>query len=200
MALSKIDIENMVTGEVNVANGGTGLSSGTSGQFLKFTGSTTLASAASSGTVKQIITGEHNTEVVSNSQSLTDTGLSATITLSSTSSKVLVLVNQRLDMYGGANIDDLRFSWRIRRDVSGGSNTYIRDSGTANDQGVYTEGEANDNIFRGFMTQSVIDSPSSTAALTYKTFMIESNSSAAITANYTHGSANPRSTIILMEF
>ena len=49
MALSKIDIENMVTGEVNVANGGTGLSSGTSGQFLKFTGSTTLASAASGG-------------------------------------------------------------------------------------------------------------------------------------------------------
>jgi len=46
MALSKIDIENMITGEVNVANGGTGLSSGTSGQFLKFTGSTTLASNA----------------------------------------------------------------------------------------------------------------------------------------------------------
>ena len=46
MALSKIDIENMVTGEVNVANGGTGLSSGTNGQFLKFTGGTTLASAA----------------------------------------------------------------------------------------------------------------------------------------------------------
>jgi hypothetical protein len=46
MALSKIDIENMITGEVNVANGGTGLSSGTSGQFLKFTGSTTLASTA----------------------------------------------------------------------------------------------------------------------------------------------------------
>ena len=200
MALSKIDIENMVTGEVNVANGGTGLSSGTSGQFLKFTGSTTLASAAESGTIKQIITAEDSTETSSNSQSLTDTGLSATITLSSTSSKCLVLVNQRIDLYGGANIDDLRFSWRIRRDVSGGSNTYIRDSGTANDQGVYTEGEANDNIFRGFMTQSVIDSPSSTAALTYKTFMIESNSSAAITANYTHGSANPRSTIILMEF
>ena len=200
MALSKIDIENMVTGEVNVANGGTGLSSGTSGQFLKFTGSTTLASAATSGTVKQIITGEHNTEVVSNSQSLTDTGLEATITLSSTSSKVLVLVNQRVDLYGGSNIADLRFSWRIRRDVSGGSNTYIRDSGTANDQGIYTEAEANDNIFRGFFTQSVIDSPSSTAALTYKTFMIESNSSASITANYTYGGANPRSTIILMEF
>ena len=46
MALSKIDVANMLTGATPVANGGTGLTSGTSGQFLKFTGSTTLASAA----------------------------------------------------------------------------------------------------------------------------------------------------------
>jgi len=46
MALSKIDVANMVTGSTPVANGGTGLTSGTSGQFLKFTGSTTLASNA----------------------------------------------------------------------------------------------------------------------------------------------------------
>jgi hypothetical protein len=46
MALSKIDVANMVTGAVPVANGGTALTSGTSGQFLKFTGSTTLASAS----------------------------------------------------------------------------------------------------------------------------------------------------------
>ena len=57
MALSKIDVANMLTGEVpnanvatvGVAKGGTGLTSGTSGQFLKFTGSTTLASAAGAG-------------------------------------------------------------------------------------------------------------------------------------------------------
>jgi len=36
----------MVTGATPVANGGTGLTSGTTNQFLKFTGSTTLASAA----------------------------------------------------------------------------------------------------------------------------------------------------------
>ena len=200
IALSKIDIENMITGEVNVANGGTGLSCGTSGQFLKFTGSTTLASAAESGTIKQIITAEDSTETSSNSQSLTDTGLSATITLSSTSSKCLVLVNQRIDLYGGANIDDLRFSWRIRRDVSGGSNTYIRDSGVTYDQGVHTEGHGSDNIYRGFMTQSVIDSPSSTAALTYKTFMVEHGSDTLITSDYVYGGANSRSTMILMEF
>ena len=49
MALSKIDVANMLTGATPVANGGTGLASGTSGQFLKFTGSTTLASAAGGG-------------------------------------------------------------------------------------------------------------------------------------------------------
>jgi hypothetical protein len=50
-----MDVANMLTGEVpnanvatvGVAKGGTGLTSGTSGQFLKFTGSTTLASASS---------------------------------------------------------------------------------------------------------------------------------------------------------
>ena len=46
MALSKIDVANMLTGATPVANGGTGIASGTSGQFLKFTGSTTVASAA----------------------------------------------------------------------------------------------------------------------------------------------------------
>jgi len=46
MALSKIDVANMLTGATPVANGGTGLASGTSGQFLKFTGSTTVASSA----------------------------------------------------------------------------------------------------------------------------------------------------------
>ena len=62
MALSKIDIENMITGEVNVANGGTGLSSGTTNQFLKFTGSTTVASSAvdTGSIVKTAMTGNIN--------------------------------------------------------------------------------------------------------------------------------------------
>jgi len=46
MALSKIDMSKMVTGTLPVASGGTGLTSGTSGQFLKFTGTTTVGSAA----------------------------------------------------------------------------------------------------------------------------------------------------------
>ena len=46
MALSKIDVSKMITGTIGVANGGTGLTAGTADQYLKFTGTTTLASAA----------------------------------------------------------------------------------------------------------------------------------------------------------
>ena len=46
MALSKIDMSKMVTGTLPVSSGGTGLTSGTTDQYLKFTGSTTVASAA----------------------------------------------------------------------------------------------------------------------------------------------------------
>jgi hypothetical protein len=46
MAFATIDVTKGITGTIPVANGGTGLTSGTSGQFLKFTGTTTVGSAA----------------------------------------------------------------------------------------------------------------------------------------------------------
>ena len=46
MALTRLGGANAITGVIPVANGGTGLASGTTDQFLKFTGTTTLASAA----------------------------------------------------------------------------------------------------------------------------------------------------------
>ena len=61
MALSKIDVANMVTGATPVANGGTGLTSGTTNQFLKFTGSTTLASATdNAGKISQVVSATTN--------------------------------------------------------------------------------------------------------------------------------------------
>mgnify|MGYP003152946499 FL=1 len=44
-----INLASNTTGTLGVANGGTGLTSGTTDQFLKFTGSTTLASATGGG-------------------------------------------------------------------------------------------------------------------------------------------------------
>ena len=55
MALTRLGLNQSInlatntTGTLGVANGGTGLASGTADQFLKFTGSTTLASAAAGG-------------------------------------------------------------------------------------------------------------------------------------------------------
>ena len=199
MALSKIDVANMLTGATPVANGGTGLSSGTTNQFLKFTGSTTLASAAdNAGIFKQITTGEHSTQVVSNSQGLTNTGLSGTITPSSSSSKILLIINQRLDLYAGANQNDLRFSWRVRRNI-GGTLTTIRNSNSDGDSGLYVAGHSSDNIYRGYMSYAMFDSPSTTSAITYETLMVEQGSNTAITANYQYG-YDARSSIIMLEY
>ena len=199
MALSKIDVANMLTGATPVANGGTGLSSGTTNQFLKFTGSTTLASAAdNSGIFKQITTGEHSTQVVSNSQGLTNTGLSGSITPSSSSNKILLIINQRLDLYAGANQNDLRFSWRVRRNI-GGTLTTIRNSNSDGDSGLYVAGHSSDNIYRGYMSYAMFDSPSTTSAITYETLMVEQGSNTAITANYQYG-YDARSSIIMLEY
>ena len=49
MAFATIDVTKGITGTIPVANGGTGITSGTTDQFLKFTGTTTIASAADNG-------------------------------------------------------------------------------------------------------------------------------------------------------
>ena len=51
-----INLASNVTGALPVANGGTGLTSGTTDQFLKFTGSTTLASAADNAGAMVLLT------------------------------------------------------------------------------------------------------------------------------------------------
>ena len=176
-----INLASNVTGTLPTANGGTGATSFAPGKIL------------------QVQHGEYSTQVVSNSQSLTLTGLNASITPASSSNKILILINQRLDMYGGANIGDLRFTWRVRRDISGGSNTTIRNSNSDADQGVYWNAHSSDNIYRGFMTQSLVDSPSTTSAVTYRTLMQEHNSSASITSGYSYG-FDSKCSMMLLEF
>jgi hypothetical protein len=170
MALSKIDIENMITGEVNVANGGTGLSSGTSGQFLKFTGSTTLASAAdNAGKINQVIQGTRRGEVTTTSNSFTAfTDLSVSITPTATSSKILVEAEVHCHTAGGqaAYMD-------LQRVISGGSTTqlaYTADNSAT--QGLsYRIGFANTTTVNGLgylrIPMTWLDSPNTTSACTY---------------------------------
>ena len=54
-----INLASNTTGTLGVANGGTGLTSGTTDQFLKFTGTTTLASNAVTPGIQNMIFGEY---------------------------------------------------------------------------------------------------------------------------------------------
>ena len=126
MALSKIDVANMLTGATPVANGGTGISSGTSGQFLKFTGSTTLASAAdNAGKIAQVVYGEYNQQVTSTAGGFIDSGLTASITPSATSSKILVLVTQQTGK-GNTSTGGYYFNLRLQRQIASGGYSDVK--------------------------------------------------------------------------
>ena len=122
----------------------------------------TGARVLSAGHVVQVIQGSTNTEMTSASTSYADTGLTATITPTSTSSKILVRITQhyRFDRHG--------FSIKIMR---GSTNVHV----PVNNFMVYSADSNADQ--RQHVNYEVIDSPSSTSALTYKTQVILNTSS-----------------------
>jgi len=141
-----INLASNITGTLPVANGGTAITSG----FINGT--------ATPGKVIQIVNAHTGTQVTSNSTTYADTTLTATITPSSTSSKVLVLIQQSVgksdhNTYG--NIRVYRDSTEIGGAVAGRAIGY-----TANSDYVY--------VGIGF-SNSFLDTPSSTSALVYKT-------------------------------
>jgi len=138
--ISGINLTSQVTGTLPTGNGGTG------------------ATSFSPGKVLQVVNAHTGTQVTSNSTTYADTTLTATITPSSTSSKVLVLIQQSVgksdhNTYG--NIRVYRDSTEIGGAVAGRAIGY-----TANSDYVY--------VGIGF-SNSFLDTPSSTSALVYKT-------------------------------
>ena len=97
------------------------------------------------GHVVQVVHGSTNTEVSGDTTTYTDTTLSASITPTATSSKILIRVNQhyRFDRYG--------FSLRVLRD-----STAIQEP--ANKFSLYSA-DANDDL-RGYYTYEILDSHS----------------------------------------
>ena len=114
------------------------------------------------GHVIQVVQGSTDTAMTSASTSYADTGLTATITPTSTSSKILVRIAQhyRFNRYG--------FSIKIMR---GSTNVFV----PVNNYMVYNSDSNADQ--RTFLNYEVLDSPSSTSALTYKTQVILATSS-----------------------
>jgi hypothetical protein len=121
------------------------------------------AAAAGGGKVLQVVSTTYSTGTTVASETFADTGLSASITPSSATSKILVLVTQAYGMTRTQTT--VGYALKIRRDTTdifNGSTTY---------QASYFYLDANTNAKEvySYTNYTYLDSPSSTSALTYKT-------------------------------
>ena len=140
------------------------------------------APAGGGGKVLQVVYGSTSTSVQTASATYSDTGLSASITPSLNTSKVLVLVNQTECFKGG----DTRMRMKLLR---GGTDILQIAQNLGN-----TNSGLTDHF--GSVTCSYLDAPATTSATTYKT---QFNNQDATGNTYVQGSGTCTSTIILME-
>lgn len=132
--------------------------------------------------VLQTVQTTYSTQVFNSTSTFAVTGLSASITPESTSSKVLVIVNQTFGKT--SSFADNRVQWRIKRD-----STVIWTSSAIE---FYT---ATTLLLIGPASMAYLDSPSSTSALTYSTEFMNPNNTSAVASQYGDGVA----TMTLME-
>lgn len=160
---------------------------GSNGQYLKADSTTATglawATLPASGKVLQVVQGTSSTQTVSSSTTYADTTLSASITPSSTASKVLVMVTHNGTSKDAGNSQN-SFGFRIVRGA-----TTIQTL-------QYHAYENQDKRLETVVSFMYLDSPSTTSATTYKTqFANVLTSSASVTVQ----SQSAQSTIILME-
>jgi hypothetical protein len=108
--------------------------------------------------VLQVVSANHSTSATNTTTTYADTGLTATITPSSTTSKILVLVNQAGILKGGANAGTCCDLSLFR----GASNISFFTSGAG-----YTNSVSTNTV--GNSSSMYLDSPATTSATTYKT-------------------------------
>ena len=133
------------------ATSGTILTTGSSGQSIP-------KAALPTGSVLQVVSANYSTQVGPVTTTYTDTGISASITPTSSSSKVLVLVSQQISAVGGG-LD------------SGGQLRIVRDSsqifGTAL-TGLYIYNPTSGSEIKLYLSFNYLDSPATTSSTTYK--------------------------------
>jgi hypothetical protein len=176
------------TGDVIYSSSGSTpdrLGIGTAGQVLQVNAGATAPEwatpAGGGGKVLQVVQGDYATSTSSSSNTYADTGLTATITPSAATSKILVMyaISGRKNTANQENA----INFRLFRDAT---NISQRTS-------MFYTGTAIQNY--GYVASNVLDTPATTSATTYKVQFASDNNTAAVTV---HGS-NDLSTIILME-
>ena len=158
-----------------------------------------VITAAGFGKVGQVVTNTSSTDVEVTGNTFTDSGLSGSITPSSTNSKILILIQQSVYIrrpssayaYGGSRL--LRGSTNIYNpNPEDGSGSYGLGFGVNGQSGSYN--------FYGNINYTYLDSPSTTSATTYKTQIRAYTGTGLISAQETGGGTNNgQSVITLME-
>jgi hypothetical protein len=144
------------------------------------------AAAAGGGKVLQVVNANYGTETASSSSTFADTGLTATITPTSATSKILVIVTQQ----AVAKNNDARVSLRLMR----GATSIL----TMGDSLAYTGTSLFVNI--GSVSASYLDEPATTSATTYKTqFASGLNNATATVQSFGSTAGSSKSTITLLE-
>jgi hypothetical protein len=135
---------------------------GTNGQVLQADSTTATglkwATAGGGGKVLQVVTATTTTTVTSTSSSYADTGLSASITPTLSTSKVLVMVSQHLEAVGTSG--DAIIGYSLLRDAT----TIF-----ANTYGILYNMGGSTNKGSGREPIIYLDSPATTSSTTYKT-------------------------------
>ena len=141
------------------------------------------------GKVLQVVTNSTTTTVSNTSTSLVDTTLTATITPSSTSNKILVLICQSVHRYNTGSYASVL--WSLFR-----NSTVIYEGANDNNGAIlsYDYGGSGLNVFHP-TPLTILDSPASVSAQTYKTQIARGNNGGTARAQ----PESNKSTITLME-
>ena len=150
------------------------------------------AAPAGGGKVLQVVSTKYSTQTTIASSTLTDTGLSLSITPSATTSKVLVLVSQQATLERLSANEGMVFE--LRRGT-----TTVFSGGDPAVSGNYTIQATGATIVQraSLISLSYLDSPSTTSSVTYKTRAAVSNTANSGQVRLQDGSVD--STITLLE-
>jgi hypothetical protein len=140
------------------------------------------------GNILQVVNATYSTETTSSSSTFADTGLTATITPTSASSKILVLINQA-GCGKSSQTQAQGFALRLLR----GSTPIASLEALA--------GYTNTTVFNYFGASSMcyLDSPATIAATTYKTQFAATANAALVYVQLANGGNLATSTITLIE-
>ena len=154
---------------------------GSAGQVLQTDGNGNLSwvTLANSGRILQVVTATTTSEQSSTSTTYADTGLTKTINLASTGSKVLILVNQAVGFVRGDN-GLIGVGLKLMRDSTSLRVDPINPQMWKAKVGTGDGGEYSMGFHHTFVD---IDSPSTAGNVTYKTQIAQDNAGTAYAQN-----------------